>query len=148
MHNWVTCPVTSVVAHDFETVKFLTRQSTGFIKLLSQSANEDPASGEGEYVKLTMSRGAGSKSRTVDVDFNPLGENLANNFLQARSQNSFDPRHDADRVGNGKLIQEKGDPSNRNSPFLNDRGERDVWAAGGEHLSTNKLSLMLSDMQV
>lgn len=74
-----------------------------------------------------MSRYSDLNLRSGDVDFNPIGENLAMNFLQTRNP---DRRASSD------------------SNVASNKPERDVWADGGEHLSTNKLSLMLSDMQV
>jgi hypothetical protein len=86
-----------------------------------------------------------------EADFNPIGEKLANNFMQNRNQTTSDSRFEYDRLSLAHVQSEKSSRStsalsNTASPG-SDRGDRDLWA-GGENLSTNKLSLMLSDMQV
>ncbi len=86
-----------------------------------------------------------------EADFNPIGEKLANSFMQNRNQATSDSRFEYERFSHSNIHSEK---SSRSSSALSnaaspgsDRGDRDQWA-GGENLSTNKLSLMLSDMQV
>ena len=83
-----------------------------------------------------------------EADFNPIGENLANNFLHTRNHTSADySRHEIDSIQcNGMHSKLSGRGMSTSNP--SDRGDRDLWASGGQHLSTNKLSLMLSDMQV
>lgn len=83
------------------------------------------------------SRGGG------DADFNPIGQNLANSFLQSRHHASEYERP-AVRSSSELLEKLNGSPSSVHSSH---RNELDVWS-GGEYLSTNKLSSMLSDMQV
>jgi hypothetical protein len=75
---------------------------------------------------MSSSRYQGNKG-TAEADFNPIGHSLANQFIQNRN------RHFDANVGD------------QDDSALD---QTDVWATGGEHLSTNKLSLMLNDMQV
>ena len=78
-------------------------------------------------------------------EFNPIGESLAHNFLQNRNQYSESKNEYNNQNTNNLTFDRVG---KNNSLSLHDRGDRDLWANGGEHLSTNKLSMMLSDMQV
>jgi aspartokinase len=94
-----------------------------------------------------MSRSSALRPISSDADFNPLGANLANNFLQTRNH-TFDNKYEVDKGTGSKQAQEKSFASSSTVNHSSERSERDVWAAGGEYLSTNKLSMMLSDMQV
>lgn len=83
------------------------------------------------------------------ADFNPIGHNLATSFLQSRNHPHI---LDSDRpaVRSSSELLDKingGNGGSPNSVHSSHRSEPDAWS-GGEYLSTNKLSSMLSDMQV
>lgn len=95
-----------------------------------------------------MSRGSASKTGANEADFNPIGQNLANKFMQSRNQTNVDSRYDMEKLSTVNQSYDRSSRRSSGGSTPSDRNEKDLWAAGGEHLSTNKLSLMLSDMQV
>ena len=83
-----------------------------------------------------------SSRRYGGREADPIGNHLADQFIQNRNQQ----RVSSD---NGVRGEYDGEEEVKKSTFESQtQAPKDMWAGGGDHLSTNKLSLMLNDMQV